>query len=43
MIELKCPCLYWKCGYWNSDTNICEINNRDCFDNREERGLDSPL
>jgi len=32
--ELPCPCLYWKCGSWNRETDECGINHQDCFINR---------
>jgi len=35
--ELPCPCNYWKCGYWNRETDMCNINHRDCFINRMEQ------
>jgi len=35
--ELPCPCYYWKCCYWNRETDECKINHRDCFINRMEQ------
>jgi len=35
--ELPCPCSYWKCVYWNRDTDECGINHQDCFINRMEQ------
>jgi len=35
-VNLKCACYYWKCGYYNRDTEICSINNKFCFLNRME-------
>jgi len=35
--ELPCPCNYWKCGYWNRETDECNINHRSCEINRSEQ------